>query len=335
MSGVQKFEVTDAEDGRRIDRWFKDRFPDLPRSRLEKLLRTGQVRLDGKRVKSSARIVEGQTVRVPPLRDSDSLPKTPEYVSARDREFVRSLVIYEDDAVIALNKPPGLAVQGGSMTERHLDAMLPGLVEEGAERPRLVHRLDKDTSGVLLLAKSGAYAGKLGKSFKGKKARKIYWALCVGVPRPEQGTINLPIAKQAGGQYGERMVPVTDETPELFSEAQKAITHYSVVARAGQQSSWVALMPTTGRTHQLRVHSAAIDHAIVGDRKYGGPDAVLGGEISKQMHLHARSISLPHPRKGQLVVEAPLPNHMVKTWSLLTFEENEGEGAFDELDLDG
>lgn len=333
MSGVEHVSVQPEEAGRRIDRWFKDHYPRLPRGRLEKLLRTGQVRLDGKRIKSNARIEAWQVVRVPPLKQDDHKQfEGPKPLSDKDCGYIRSLVIYEDKAVIALNKPAGLAVQGGSKTERHVDGLSPGLVTEGEQHPKLVHRLDKDTSGVLLLGKTSAYASKLAKTFKSREVKKTYWALVHGVPRPAKGTINLAIAKVAGGPYGERMVSELD--PELPEDAKRlsAITHFAVVARAGQRHSWIALRPETGRTHQLRAHCAAIGHPIVGDRKYGDPELQAGGEISERMHLHARSLDFRSPLGGRTRVEADLPKHMEETWTLLAFEIEDAANIFDELD---
>lgn len=228
MSGVKKREVTEAFDGRRIDRWFKENYPDLPRSRLEKLLRTGQVRLDGKRVKASVRLEEGQTIRVPPIERREIMPASAAWsISDKDKAFIRGLVIYEDDAMIAINKPSGLAVQGGTNTTRHVDGLLDGLAPKNGDRPKLVHRLDKDTSGVLLLAKTAKSAKFLTDKFKSKETRKLYWALVCGVPRPRKGTINLALAKQGGGKYGERVVGVypDEEDPLLLANAKSAVTH--------------------------------------------------------------------------------------------------------------
>ncbi|TNE56898.1 MAG: RluA family pseudouridine synthase [Alphaproteobacteria bacterium] len=334
MSAVEHVSVQPEEAGRRLDTWFKDHFPRLPRGRLEKLLRTGQIRIDGKRVKSNVRLEAWQVVRVPPLKqDDDKAFKGPKPVGAEDRAFMQGLVLHEDKAVIALNKPAGLAVQGGSKTERHLDGLLAGLVPEGAERPRLVHRLDKETSGVLLVAKSSAYAAKLGKNFKSRQARKTYWALVKGVPRPEQGTIRLGLAKLGGGAGGERMVAENDpQAPEAGVDWLAAVTHYSVIAQAGQRYAWLALRPETGRTHQLRAHLAAIGHPIIGDFKYGREEAEVGGDMPGGMYLHARAIEVPSPLGGTLAVEAPLPPHMAQAWALFAFEAEDAEGAFDLLD---
>ncbi|HAC58211.1 MAG TPA: RluA family pseudouridine synthase [Rhodobiaceae bacterium] len=324
MNEVSQIGVTQEEDGVRLDRWFKRRFPMLTHGRLEKLLRTGQVRVDGARAKANARLAAGQVVRVPPLGEEAAkpAPKPERNVSDKDAEFVRSLVIHKDKSVLVLNKPAGLAVQGGTKTERHLDGMLDALAFEG-ERPRLVHRLDRDTSGVLVLARTARAAASLARAFKQKDARKIYWALVVGVPVPRQGTIDLALTKQ-GGPRAERVFAAEkgDEN------ARDAATHFSTVAMAAHKLAWVAFMPLTGRTHQIRAHAAAISTPIVGDGKYGGVNAHPGGEIPRKLHLHARSIDIAHPDGGRLFIEADLPPHMKASWKLLGFDLRDAEDAF-------
>lgn len=307
MIGVSFREVKAAEDDLRLDRWFRRHYAGLSHGRLQKLLRTGQVRVDGKRAKSGMRLKTGQTVRVPPLGALDEKPqKAPPVLTPEDRDFVRGLVLREDKMYFALNKPAGLAVQGGSGTRRHLDGLLAGLVEEGAERPRLVHRLDKDTSGVLLVARSAGAADRLGKCFRHRLAEKQYWALVAGVPSPRQGEVDLPLTK-IGGQGRERVQPDTEH-------GRPALTRYYVVETIGRRASWVALFPLTGRTHQLRVHMAAIGHPILGDGKYGGERAFVYG-VAAKMHLHARQIAMPHPSgRGELLVKAPLSGHMLESW---------------------
>jgi 23S rRNA pseudouridine955/2504/2580 synthase len=286
---------------------------------LEKFLRTGQLRVDGKRAKSNLRLSEGQQIRIPPqvaASESEAPRRDDRKPDAREAAFVQSLVIYRDDDVIALNKPSGLAVQGGTKTVRHIDAMLDALRFGSKERPRLVHRLDRDTSGVLLLARSVNVAARLGKAFQGRDVRKIYWALAVGVPDRDEGRIDMPLGKRPGPR-GERMMH--DE-----QEGKSAVTLYSVVERAGKAASWLALWPLTGRTHQLRVHCAAIGHPVAGDRKYGGEDAFLPGEgVAHRLHLHARELRLPHPSgRGELRITAELPPHMVESWDLFGFDRN-------------
>ena len=333
MSGsVEILAVAEDEAGQRLDRWFRRRFPALGHGRLEKLLRTGQVRIDGKRAKAGARLEAGQSVRIPPLGDlgSDDGPATPQRPSSladKDRDFVRNLVLYRDEDIIALNKPPGLAVQGGTGTERHLDRMLDALRFDAKERPRLVHRLDRDTSGVLLLGRSAIATAKLGEAFRAKTTRKIYWAITVGVPKPLQGKIDLAIAKLPG-RAGERMAPAEHA-------GKRAITYYKVIEHLGRKAAWVALWPVTGRTHQLRVHMAEIGTPIQGDGKYGGKAGFLAGAgLSRKLHLHARAISFPHPRIAQmLIVTAPLPDHMMATWRLFGLDPEWDEDPFTGLEV--
>ncbi len=318
MSGVQTLKVADDEAELRLDRWFRRRFPDLGHGRLEKLLRTGQVRVDGKRAKANLRLEPGQEIRVPPGADAPrpggSGKATPPRLTAADTEFVQALVIHMDDEVIALNKPAGLAVQGGSGTFRHLDGMLDALKFEASDRPRLVHRLDRDTSGVLLLARTRKAAARLAETFRGKTARKLYWALVAGAPKPARGQIDVPLAKE-GDAFGER-VARNDEA------CQRAVTLYATVDTASHHAAWLVMWPLTGRTHQLRVHAAeGLGMPIVGDSKYGGKAALMTGAVSRKLHLHARSIELPHPSgTGTLKVTAELPDHMRETWELFDFD---------------
>ena len=329
MSGVEMVRIAADESGLRLDRWFRRHFPGVTHARLQKWLRTGQVRLDGRRVKAGARLEAGQTVRVPPQGDDGAAPPQGDdgataaapLVNAADAEALRAAVLHRDDDVIAINKPPGLAVQGGTGTRRHLDAMLDALGADGGERPRLVHRLDKDTSGVLLLAATAAAAAALTQAFRAKTARKVYWAAVAGVPRPARGSIDLALAKKPGP--GRQLV-----APDAGT-GKNAVTFYRVVERAGGRAAWLALEPVTGRTHQLRAHCAALGTPILGDGKYGGRQAFLEGEgIARRMHLHARAIRLPHPRGGVLEVVAPLPEHMRATWRSLGFVEERAPDPF-------
>jgi 23S rRNA pseudouridine955/2504/2580 synthase len=324
MSGVQQITIGDDEGDQRLDRWFKKRFPELNHGRLEKLLRTGQIRVDGKRAKASDRVAAGQVLRVPPIapaQDADrprSAPK-PKPVSDRDAKILHDAVLYKDADVLVIDKPAGLAVQGGTGLDKNLDAMLDTLKFEAAERPRLVHRLDKDTSGVLVLARNAKAARELAESFRHKSARKVYWAVVVGIPKPDRGTIDAPLSKQAGG-YGER-VGIDEE------EGRHAVTRYAMIERAGNRAAWVALMPETGRTHQLRAHCVILGTPILGDGKYGGIEAHLAREnLPRNLHLHARSIKIPHPRKGWIEATAPLPAHMMETWKFFGFSsETDGD----------
>jgi len=319
VSQVAQRNVSDDEDGIRLDRWFRTHYPELGHGHLQKLLRTGQIRVDGARVKAGARLQSGQSIRVPPLGSAPERRAAPE-PTQDDADFIRSLVLYQDDDVIALNKPPGLAVQGGTKTHRHLDAMLKALATDPDKQPRLVHRLDKDTSGVLLIARSRKAAARLGKAFKAHQAKKIYWALVVGVPRPEEGAIDAPLVKT--GKAGEERISIDFEGE---GDAKHALTRFIVIESAGREFAWVALWPVTGRTHQLRAHMAAIGHPIVGDGKYGGDAAHPGGEIGRRLQLHARRIELDSGDGVMLNIEAPLPPHMAETWRLLGFEGDPGD----------
>jgi 23S rRNA pseudouridine955/2504/2580 synthase len=316
MSGVQTLTVAPEDAEIRLDRWFKRHFPDLGHGRLEKLLRTGQVRLDGKRVEASDRIAAGQRIRVPPLPsgpppDTMSARAAP---SAADTRLLQERVLYRDDEMIVINKPEGLAVQGGTGTSRHLDGLLDALRFEAKERPRLVHRLDKDTSGVLVLARSARAAARIGELFRSKATRKVYWAITVGAPKPRNGKIDQPLAKQAGPD-GERVAADHEE-------GDRALTYYRTVARAGDRFAWLALEPVTGRTHQLRVHCLTLGTPVLGDGKYGGAAAHPASlPQASKLHLHARAIALPLASGKTLAVTAPLPPHMRTSWDFFGFEE--------------
>jgi len=318
---VQMRAVSGDEAGLRLDRWFQRHFPELSHGALQKLLRTGQVRLDGKRVEGKDRIEPGQTVRLPPgvtaapVPSSQSKPRSAKpQLSERETQEIQSLVIHRDDWVIALNKPSGLAVQGGSGTERHVDGLLDGLRFGFEDRPRLVHRLDKDTSGLLLIARTGQAAKRLSESFRDRETEKLYWAVVVGVPPKMEGAIDLPLAKRPGARDRETM-QVDHE------EGQKALTHFKVMDRAGDRAALLALWPRTGRTHQLRVHCAEIGCPILGDRKYGGEEALLSAVAdSRRLHLHARRLTLPHPSgKGTLRLQAEPPAHFKRTLEAFGF----------------
>jgi 23S rRNA pseudouridine955/2504/2580 synthase len=325
MSGVETIPVA-ADDGElRLDRWFKRHYPGLAHGRLEKLLRTGQVRIDGHRAKAGDRVAPGQRIRVPPLGDLSAPPPRPGPPAPRPRDIamLQRAVLHIDDDLIVIDKPPGLAVQGGTSTERHLDAMLDALCY-GQERPRLVHRLDRDTSGVLVLARSAAVAAKLGKAFRDKATHKIYWAAVVGLPKPRRGRIDQPLAKLPG-LAGERVAP--DE-----ADGKRAVTWYRTIAHAADKLAWLTLQPITGRTHQLRAHCVTLRTPILGDGKYGGAAAHPAGvPNARQLHLHARALALPHPRGGRLVVTAPLPPHMRETWAFFGFDESDEANPFAEL----
>jgi 23S rRNA pseudouridine955/2504/2580 synthase len=325
---VETIVVTARDAGLRLDRWFHAHFPTITHGYLQKLLRTGQVRVNSKRVQANARLETGQQIRVPKVVRTPPAPKPsltpPPGLSKRDRDFIESLILYEDDDVLVLNKPFGIAVQGGTGTKRHIDGILAGMVDRFGDRPRLVHRLDRDTSGVLLVAKHRDAAAKLGRVFQTRSAAKTYWALVKGVPRPPQGKVEAALVK-ASGPDGDR---VRKARPGEQEEAMHATTHYSVIERVGQKAAWVSLKPVTGRQHQLRAHMELIGHPIIGDNKYqteGGPE--LPEEITAKLHLHARRLVIPHPRGGHetLDITAPLPEHMLATWDMLGLDPNRFE----------
>ena len=324
MTGVTMITVRPEDGAGRLDRWFRRHYPGLSHGRLEKLLRTGQVRVDGKRARAGDAVAPGQAIRVPPLAEP-SAPPPPRPVPPQDEGLLRQLVLYRDDTAIMLNKPAGLAVQGGSKTGRHVDGLLDTLRFDSDERPRLVHRLDKDTSGVLLIARNAAAAAFFTRAFREKTTRKVYWAAVSGLPKLPQGRIDLPLAKGTG-RGGER-VQVDDE------DGKSAVTYYRVIDHTGARASWLALLPVTGRTHQLRAHCAALGTPILGDGKYGGASAELAGIVAATgLHLHARSLDIPSPAGGLLRVTAPLPPHMRDTWNALGFAGDAGD-PFAELEL--
>jgi len=318
---VKTLYITDGEDGIRVDRFFKRRWPHINHVQLNKLLRSGQVRVDGGRVKADTRLATGQTIRVPPLPeapDVDQQKRERAMLSPQEIRFAHSLVLYEDEDVIALNKPSGLAVQGGTKTKNHVDRLLSAW-GEGLERPRLVHRLDRDTSGVLLLGKSPQAAARLSGAFAKRRAHKTYWALVVGNPKPEDGYIDTPLVKK-GFHDREIVQPAEPNEPG----AEVAETEYVTISRAGPRVTWMALRPHTGRTHQLRAHMQAIGHSILGDPKYGSEESQsLSAGLNLQ--LHHRRIELPHPTNGTLIVEAPLDPVIQAGFDRFGFEEHEAE----------
>ncbi|XBQ15242.1 MAG: RluA family pseudouridine synthase [Oceanicaulis sp.] len=317
MSGVQTLPVTADEAEMRLDRWFRKRFPHVPHGMVEKLLRKGQIRVDGGRAKGNQRLEQGQQVRVPPLPEPDAVKESPP-LSREDAAFARSLVIYEDKEIIALDKPHGLAVQGGSKTTRHVDRLLEAF-GKGDQKPRLVHRLDKDTSGVLVVAKTAQAAKRLSRLFQTRDVKKTYWAVVLGLLAPKAGEVK-GFMKKAAGPDGDREQMVAARHGE--EGAQHAITRYAVADNAGRKASWVVLRPETGRTHQLRVHMAATGHAILGDGKYTCEIPVPEG-LSHRLHLHARKIEIPRAGKPPLVLEADLPRHMDETFAALGFNPSD------------
>ncbi|HVY18997.1 MAG TPA: RluA family pseudouridine synthase [Bauldia sp.] len=361
MAAIETITVEPDEAGMRVDRWFKTHYPELSFGHLQKLLRSGQIRVDGGRVKTNARLEPGQAVRVPPLGAGDPPPQSgagrPREARGRGRDgredkppsspirgdnspavrgktggvdaaALRAMTLHEDDDVLVLNKPAGLAVQGGSGLTKHVDAMLEALRDRKGQKPRLVHRLDRDTSGVLVVAKTRLAAQRLAASFRSRSTRKIYWALVMGVPKPKQGRISTWLARDEGE---ERMKIARHGT----DDSSHAVSLYSVVETAGQKLAWLSMRPVTGRTHQLRAHAAHIGHPIIGDPKYFEAEESwdFPGGIQKKLHLHARRIVIPHPNGGKpLDVTAPLPPHMQQSWNLLGFDASLGDAQQDEDD---
>jgi 23S rRNA pseudouridine955/2504/2580 synthase len=323
MAGVEQITVENGEAGMRLDRWFKTHFPGLGFGQLQKLLRSGQIRVDGGRVKSDTRVEPGQVVRVPPLAvdRKGEAPLTQRTMRDRsDADLLSKMLLYEDPQVFVFDKPSGLAVQGGSGVSRHLDQMLEAWRSKKGEKPRLVHRLDRDTSGAVVVARTRLAAMRLAEAFRGRDAKKTYWALVKGVPRKREDRISSWLVKEQTPD-GDRMRVARHGE----AGADHAISHYRVIEQAGMALSWLQMEPFTGRTHQLRVHAASIGCPIIGDPKYFEADQnwELPGGIQNRLHLHARRIVIPHPRSGMIDVSAPLPPHMVQSFNLLGFDENE------------
>ncbi len=328
MSRVQTLVVAQEDADQRLDRWLRRQFPHVMQGRIEKMCRKGELRVDGGRVKASTRLEAGQNVRIPPLPEPGQEPQLPRRstVSAADAKMIQQAVIYRDDHIIALNKPPGLPTQGGSKQTRHVDGLAEALRFDYDEKPRLVHRLDKDTSGVLVLARTRQMASALTAAFRHRETRKIYWAVVAGVPHPFLGEIKYGLVKAMGGGkgQGEKMHCLHPRDVDSTPGAKRAITQYATLYRVASRAAWVAMEPITGRTHQLRAHMAEIGHPIIGDGKYGGSGqenlgdgwgAQLGGMISNKLHLHARTMRFEHPVTRKLItVTAPLPDHMNHTF---------------------
>ena len=339
--GVQSLTVSDEEDGLRLDRWFKRRALPVTAAHLNKIIRKGEVRVDGKRAEISTRLAPGQIIRVPPLQNAER-PKSPAVKSSAaspgDAQALKHMTLFEDRHVLVLNKPYGLAVQGGSGMTRHVDGMLAALANEKGERPVLVHRLDRDTSGVLLIAKSRKTAADLGEIFRSRQTQKIYWALVLGVPKPAQGRISLFLAKGEGMGEARPRRPGEDRAAlekmrvakHGEEDAQHSVTFYAVVERSAHRLAWLSMKPITGRTHQLRAHAEAIGHPIIGDPKYGvlrsndprlnDPLRSVPEGIEQKLHLLARRLALPHPKGGVIDVTAPLSLHMRASFELLGFD---------------
>jgi 23S rRNA pseudouridine955/2504/2580 synthase len=314
--------IAEDDDGIRLDRWFRRHYPGLTHARLEKLLRKGEIRLDGKRAKAADRILAGQSMRLPPQVVHAKVEERPKAAPVRTTRRLEDAILYMDKHLIVLNKPSGLATQGGSGLKEHVDGMLDQLSFEKTSRPKLVHRLDRDTSGVLLVARTAQAAAGLSRALASRDASKVYWALVKGVPKQKHGIVKAALAKEGVRGKDERMTVSQDE------EAKFALTEYAVMGQAGQEYAWVAARPVTGRTHQIRVHLASLGTPIMGDFKYGGTDVKGKGAIADKLHLHARSIDIARPDGGRLRVIAPLPPHMAKSWDLLGFDADDKRDPF-------
>lgn len=348
MTRVQLVTVAEDEAEQRVDRWLKRHWPHLGQARVEKMCRKGELRVDGGRVKASTRIRPGMVVRVPPIPDAgpeeeaaqrNGGPDSP-VVADADAQTLRDAVLMMDDDVIVLNKSPGLPVQGGSGQRRHLGMLLPALRFGRADDPRLVHRLDKDTSGLLVLARSGAAAASLSRAFRGRAVDKLYFAAVAGCPDPVAGSIRFGLVKKGSAGH-EKMETVHPDAVRGIDGARAALTEYKVLEQAGNRMAWVALRPVTGRMHQLRAHMAALGTPIAGDGKYGGRgqenlgdgwSAGLGGDLSRKLHLHACRLRFLHPRTGDpVVMTAPLPAHMAQTWSMMGWRANVGDADLSDI----
>jgi 23S rRNA pseudouridine955/2504/2580 synthase len=331
MSGVELREVLYDDADQRLDRWLKRLFPSLNQIRIEKMCRKGELRIDSSRAKPATRLRQGQIVRIPPITSTDKLLRTSTRVFSKlDIDMIKQSVIYKDDHMIVLNKPPGIAVQGGSgQTDRHIDSLSEILKEGNEDKPRLVHRLDKDTSGVLLMARTRKSAEVLTKCFRLKSMRKVYWALVAGAPPANVGTIRFSLLKEKHASGNEKVLSIAPSDVDKYSEAKRAITDYVIIEKISHRATWVGLSPITGRTHQLRSHMAAIGCPVIGDTKYGSREQVnegagwgaqIGGIISRKLHLHARSIEFEHPiTKKNIFIQADLPMHMAKTWDTFSW----------------
>lgn len=321
MIDVRHMTIPKDDDGQRLDRWLKKNVPEMSFVMAQKMIRTGQIRVDGKRVKPDARLTAGQEIRLPPM---DERPKHADGYRLReeDAEMIQRAVIYDDGDVLAINKPPGIATQGGMNISRHIDGMLEALTGDDGVKPRLVHRLDKDTSGVLLLARSAEMARRLGKMFSGRDMKKIYWAITSPAPKDMAGEIKAPILKMTSGPDKDKMVV----DPK---EGQRAYTNYEVIEVAGKQAAFVAFMPKTGRTHQIRVHAAHMGFPLLGDAKYGEKAAIEGPGITQRLHLHARSLQFRHPVNNKVMkLVAPLPDDLVRSWDALGFQKKPDHEPF-------
>ena len=302
MAGVELIKVKPEDDGMRLNRWFLKYYPQLPLSRLQKLLRTKQIKVDGKRSEAAFKLAAGQEIRIPPLNEVATV-REKSGITPRDEAFIKSLVIYKDDNIIVLNKPSGLAVQGGTNTLRHIDGMLKALKFEKPEAPRLVHRIDKDTSGILVLARDRKNAELLTDAFKKHDLQKTYLALVKGCPKADAGEIKAPLLK-------------TGEKSQVRAEGKTAVTRYRILDHAGSKFALVEAEPLTGRTHQIRAHLEYIGTPIVGDDKYYGEKREKFTVLKDKLYLHAYKIDLSGIY-DKVRITAALPEHFAEALEVL------------------
>lgn len=326
MSKVKFLNVKPDEDNQRLDRYLRKHIGKVPFSLIQKIIRTGQVRVDGKRGKTDTRLSEGQQIRIPPVEEKHG----PTQFKPRkgDLEKLRAMIIYDDGDLLVLNKPYGVPTQGGSKINYHIDGLLKLMEDSKGVRPKLTHRLDRDTSGLLICARSAKTVRAMGQVFKSKNIRKYYWAVTIGVPEQYQGIIDAPLGKGEGA---------LKDTMVIDTEGGKASrTEYSILDTAASTAALVAFWPRTGRTHQIRAHaSTVLGTPILGDVKYGGMEETFEGlNLSERLHLHAFRIQCPHPNgKGILDLSAPLPDDLKKSWKAFNFASDTNLDPFDHIDI--
>ena len=309
MSGVTNVFIKPEDDDMRLNRWFLKYYPGLSLGRLQKLLRTKQIKDDGARAEANTRLRAGQEIRLPPL-DNEKKDVVHDSVSATDAKYISDMVIYKDDNIIVLNKPSGLAVQGGTNTSRHVDGMLDALRFGLEEKPRLVHRIDKDTSGILVLARHRKIADILTKAFREHTIHKTYLALTKGVPAQTEGEIKAPLEKIEG-------------RVQALASGKPAVTVYKVIDNVGNRFALIAANPLTGRTHQIRVHLEYVGAPIWGDDKYFGETREKSILLAKKLHLHAYKIDLSSVYGKKMVVKADLPDYFKDSLNTLGLDFRE------------
>lgn len=301
--------ISAEENGLRLDRCLRLWIPHLPQSVIEKAARKGLLKIEGDKAKPPQRVEEGQILSFPSFflnLEELEVEKKPKPLTSGDRKWLKNLILFENKEILVLNKPAGIAVQGGTNQKKSLDEML--LHYDETYTPRLVHRLDKETSGVWVVAKTLPMARWLTQAFKERTVQKMYWALVLGIPQKRKGEVSLSLVKKPD--------PIGEKVRVDSQTGLKALTSYRVIKTLSDRVAWLELIPHTGRTHQLRVHCAeGLKTPILGDGKYGGREASLLGH--KTLHLHARRLTIPLPHGGELTFEAPLSEDMRKSFEAL------------------